>query len=139
MPPEGSSDVKLSAAPSVLHSIPGRLRLRLEPADADRGEEFARALLAREGVRRAVWNRRTRSLTIHYDPCGQETAALPANPRRRSEVDAPLLGRVDLSRLLISCVLAMVPLGPLESVMIALATSLLEEPRKRPETTGGRP
>ena len=41
--------------------------------------------------------------------------------------------------LLISCVLAMVPLGPLGSVMIALATSLLEEPRKRLETTGGRP
>jgi hypothetical protein len=40
---------------------------------------------------------------------------------------------------LISCVLALVPVGPLGSVAIALATSLLEGSGKPPETAGGRP
>jgi hypothetical protein len=46
-----SSTVRLSAVPIVRHAIPGRVCLRLEPPDADRGEEVARALAAQEGVR----------------------------------------------------------------------------------------
>jgi hypothetical protein len=129
--------VRLSAVPIVRHAIPGRVRLRLEPPDADRGEEVARALAAQEGVRRVVWNGLTRSLTIYYDPSGPERVGLPASSGQEARDEGPLLSRMDLGRLLFSCLLALVPVGPLGSVAIALATSLLEESRKRPVTAAG--
>jgi hypothetical protein len=50
---------------SVVHDIPGRLRLRLPPgANADGARE---ALGAESGVQACEWSPRTRSLLVRYD------------------------------------------------------------------------
>jgi hypothetical protein len=50
----------------VLHSIPGRLRVRIPPAAAV--EDLAAAVLQEEGVVGSRWSGRTRSLLVLYRP-----------------------------------------------------------------------
>jgi hypothetical protein len=60
-----------SAAPlrfRVVHSLPGRVRLRVAPESADRGEELARRLAGHPDVRSTRWTPAARSLTVEFDP-----------------------------------------------------------------------
>jgi heavy-metal-associated domain-containing protein len=79
----------------VAHSIPGRLRVRFEPREAD--PEVLAALLAqlshRPGVRSARYNPASGSVVVEYDPGALSEAALmgalpvvPAPAARETEV-----------------------------------------------------
>lgn len=52
---------------SVIHSLPGRVRLRVEPADAGAGEELATRLASHPSVATARWTAATRSLLVSFD------------------------------------------------------------------------
>src|SRR5262249_62403594 len=53
---------------TVVHRLPGRVRLRLDPADAHRGELIAAALGAHPEVTGVRWTPAARSLTVHFRP-----------------------------------------------------------------------
>jgi P-type Cu2+ transporter len=52
----------------VVHRLPGRVRLRLGPADAARGPDLAAAFDAHPSVRSVRWTAPARSLTVQFDP-----------------------------------------------------------------------
>ena len=125
----------LAASPQIVHSIPGRVRLRLHPADASRGAEVARALLARPGVTKVAWSLRTRSLTVQFDhrrQLGDVIASLRAG--RPSETTAAIAGSTadgfNWARVLLACALAFVPVGLFGGLVIALISSVIEESQR---------
>lgn len=52
---------------SVAHALPGRVRLRLAPADSRHGTAVAAAFAGRPGVRGVRWTGPNRSLTVWFD------------------------------------------------------------------------
>ena len=53
---------------AVVHQLPGRVRIRLDGADARRGDEVAAALRSHGRVRSVRWTAPARSLTVQFDP-----------------------------------------------------------------------
>ena len=113
---------------SIVHDIPGRLRLRL--ASVPGLEDLARELTAGAvpGVVDCVWSPRTGSLRIHYD-----RAALTAEPivdwvARRAAADKPEPERVP-SRSPVS--------GPRATFATALRATMVELNRRVTRVTGG--
>lgn len=126
--------IALSAAPSVVHAIPGRVRVRLCAADQHLGRAVANALAEYPDVQRVVWNPHVRSLTIHFDPrrpppelaTGLDRPRVPARLLGRAEADS-----LDWGKILMDCALALLPVGAVGGVAISLASSLIEERRRR--------
>src|SRR5215510_4095971 len=53
---------------TVVHRLPGRVRVRLDPADAPRGEMIVAALGLHPDVTAARWTAAARSITVHFHP-----------------------------------------------------------------------
>lgn len=53
---------------TVVHSLPGRVRLRIPQTERGLGEEFAARLAAHRLVTSTRWVEVARSLTVHFDP-----------------------------------------------------------------------
>ena len=71
----------------LVHDIPGRLRLRLPPAENE--PDVASALGREPGVTSATWSPRTRSLLIFYDAAVADRAALVRFVARQAQLDEP--------------------------------------------------
>src|ERR1700737_4880672 len=52
----------------VVHSLPGRVRLRLSPDGAAEGAGLADRLASHPAVRGSRWTAAARSLTVEFDP-----------------------------------------------------------------------
>ena len=76
-----------SGALTVVHALPGRIRLRL-PADAD-DDGLAEAVSVLDGVIGCTWSPRTRGLLVRYDPRVIEAAAIAGEVADHTGVDAP--------------------------------------------------
>ena len=76
-----------TAAVTVVHALPGRVRLRL-PAHAD-VEGLAQAVAGHEGVTASAWTARTRSLLVRFDPKTTDAAAIAEQVADYAGVDAP--------------------------------------------------
>ena len=76
-----------SAALAIVHTMQGRLRLRLSAAsDTDGVVEAIRGL---PGVRACTWNPRTRGLLVHYDPDATSADAIIEAVATHTGVAAP--------------------------------------------------
>src|SRR5215470_19987605 len=53
---------------TVVHRLPGRVRVRLDPADAPRGEMIVAALGLHHEVTAVRWTAAARSITVHFHP-----------------------------------------------------------------------
>ncbi len=123
------SGVRPFVHPEIAHSIPGRIRLKFAPHDSAQGYWLARRLLGHPAVHSATWNSAGRSLTVRYDE-GQEfqdiLETLPAPVEGREE--APVAERhIDWGKVAISCLMSLLPLGPVGNVAVAFVTSVFEQ------------
>jgi len=116
----------------VAHSIPGRVRLRLAPHDCAYAQALIRGLRAHPGVFDARWNPRGRSLIVLFDTTVQ-CVDLPWT-RSSPEAEATPGRQIDWARIVFSCLVSLIPLGPLTGVALAFVTSVIEQsaiPRPR--------
>ena len=94
---------------------------------------MARALLARPEVTKVTWSPRTRSLTVQFEPCRQ-LGQVTANPLTGHSpgTTGTIAGAdgFDWTRVLVACALAVLPVGPLGGLVIALISSLIEESQR---------
>lgn len=109
----------------VAHSIPGRVRLRLAPRDCAYAQVLILGLQAHPGVFDARWNRRGRSLIVLFDPTVQ-FVDLPWT-RSSPEAGATPGRQIDWAKIAFSCLVSLIPLGPLASVALAFVTSVVEQ------------
>jgi len=79
----------VSRALTVVHALPGRVRLRL-PATAD-DEGLTQAVSALDGVIGCTWSPRTRSLLVRYEPRVIEAATIADEVADHAGIDAPAL------------------------------------------------
>jgi hypothetical protein len=109
----------------LAHRLPGRVRLRLEPADVPNGRRLAARLRSHPSVSSAVWSEPNRSLTVQFDPtlCLPELFdSLPAKSSRAPrETDSAGL---DWGRIALACLLSLLPLGPIGGLGLTLATEI---------------
>jgi hypothetical protein len=59
---------------TVVHALPGRVRLRVPPRVDDEG--LAQTVSALEGVLACTWSPRTRSMLVRYDPQATDVATI---------------------------------------------------------------
>lgn len=117
--------------PRVVHSIPGRVRLRFENADPDQLRLLAGRFRAHPAVSAVSLSGPNRSLTVSFDRgrrLAELVASLPEEPaphlhRRRS--------RFDWRRLALSGLAAAIPLGPVGHVVLAVTTDVVEQVREQ--------
>jgi len=74
-------------AVSIVHDIPGRLRLRLPPGSSGAG--LSDAIDRLNGAQSSVWSPRTRSLLIRYDPSLLSPAEITRAVAEHADLDAP--------------------------------------------------
>ena len=76
---------------SVVHSLPGRVRIRLSSDDVAIGAHVARLLAEHQAVSAARWNAPARSLTITFDPETSSRAIIGSLPESLDDpgVEAP--------------------------------------------------
>ncbi|HEY4025810.1 MAG TPA: hypothetical protein VGO86_05205 [Candidatus Dormibacteraeota bacterium] len=119
--------------------MPGRVRLRFETADAGAARSLAARVPGHPAVRATWWVESIRSLTVAFDPArdiGDILAeAVTSQPLHPTEALAPRAG-LDWGRVVVSCLLALLPLGPLGSVAVAAIGAIVEQRRER---AGGWP
>jgi hypothetical protein len=72
---------------SIVHDIPGRLRLRLPPGASAAG--LGDLIDRLDGAQSSVWSPRTRSLLIRYDPSVLTPAAITRAVAEHADLDAP--------------------------------------------------
>ena len=72
---------------SVVHDIPGRMRLRLPPGASTEG--LGEALERLNGVHSTVWSPRTRSLLIRYDGSVVTPADITRAVAEEADLDEP--------------------------------------------------
>jgi Heavy metal associated domain 2 len=72
---------------TVVHALPGRVRLRV-PARAD-DEGLAQAVSALDGVAGCTWTPRTRSLLVRYEPAVIDTATIAERVAAHTGVATP--------------------------------------------------
>jgi hypothetical protein len=83
----GDEWVDAARALSIVHDIPGRLRLRLPPGATTAG--LGEALERLNGVQSSVWSPRTRSLLIRYDPSVLMPAEITRTVAEHADLDLP--------------------------------------------------
>jgi Cu2+-exporting ATPase len=111
---------------TVVHSLPGRVRLRLPNRDGQLGEELAERLGAHRLVSSTRWVEAARSLTVHFDvsvPFERIVNELPESPRRvlpPAEQRTPPLWRQFLTPA-VALAAAFTGYGMLARAVIALA------------------
>jgi len=124
-----ASGVQPLVHPEIAHSIPGRIRLKFAPHDSAQGYWLARKLLGHPAIHSATWNSAGRSLTVRYDADQEfqdilETLPEPVEGRE----EAPVAERhIDWRKVAFSCLMSLVPLGPVGNVAVAFMTSVMEQ------------
>jgi hypothetical protein len=83
----GDEWVDAPRALSIVHDIPGRLRMRLPPGATTAG--LGEALERLNGVQSSVWSPRTRSLLIRYDPSVLTAAEIKRTVAEDADLDLP--------------------------------------------------
>jgi Zn-dependent protease len=124
-----ATDVQALVHPEIAHSIPGRIRLKFAPHDSAQGYWLARRLVAHPAVHSATWNSAGRSLTVRYDAAQEFSHLLDTLPQVvEGREEAPAAERhIDWGKVFASCLVSLIPLGPLGNVAVAFATSVLEQ------------
>ena len=112
----------------VVHSIPGRVRLRFDREETGYAHALAGRLQAHPAVRSASWNANARSLIVRYEATHEfadliRTLPQPG-PEDHLEAEAP---GIDWAKVALSCLLTMLPLGTVGSVALTLAASISEQ------------
>ena len=74
-------------AVSIVHDMPGRLRLRLPPGASTAG--LADVIDRLNGARSSVWSPRTRSLLIRYDPSVLGPEEITRTVAEHADLDVP--------------------------------------------------
>jgi hypothetical protein len=120
-----TAGIQRSLDVEVAHSIPGRVRLRLAPHDCAYAQALILGLQAHPGVFAARWNPRGRSLIVLFDPTLQ-FVDLPWT-RSGPEAGAAPLRQIDWAKIAFSCLVSLIPLGPVTSVAFAFVTSVIEQ------------
>ena len=113
----------------IVHSIPGRVRLRFGREESATADALASRLRAHPAVRSASRNAHGRSLIVQYDAT-QEFADLIRTlppPRQRRDDRVHEAAGIDWGKVAFSCLLTMLPLGCIGSVALTLATAILEQ------------
>ena len=127
MPQPAAFKFRPSVDSRIVHSIPGRVRLRFEREESAYAQALASRLRAHPAVRSA--SRNARSLLVQYDATHEFAdliRTLPPPGRRQDdpELEAP---RIDWGKVAFSCLLTILPLGSLGSVALTVATSIVEQ------------
>ena len=113
----------------IVHSIPGRVRLRFDRQESTYAHALACRLRAHPAVRSASQNANGRSLIVQYDAAHDFTDLIRTLPQQGRSLDRPKPQPppVDWGKIAFSCLLSMLPLGPFGSVALTLVTSLAEQ------------
>lgn len=124
----------------VAHSIPGRIRLRFASADRDRVAAVAWKLSGHPSVIEVGWKPGGRSLIVRFDPAHDFDELLSILPSATfspaDEVQTP--PQIDWSKIALSCLLSLVPLGPLGNVALAFVSSYAEQASGQPRSRDAR-
>jgi hypothetical protein len=129
--PVGAREVMTQ--PRIVHSIPGRVRLRFDRRNSGEAPMLAQRLRGHAAVSSVRWSPSARSLTVEF---------LPAMTLRDVLLTAPLAAeclppapeparRLDWGRIWVACALALLPLGIAGSVALALATEIAGQANDR--------
>ena len=113
----------------IVHSIPGRVRLRFDRQQSTYAHVLACRLRAHPAVSSASRNANGRSLIVHYDAAHEFTDLIRTLPSHGRSLDdpEPQPRRIDWGKIAFSCLLSMLPLGLFGSVALTLVTSLVEQ------------
>lgn len=110
----------------IVHAIPGRVRVRCMDSAIGRG--LASRLRQLSAVRSVAWRESIRSLTVAFEPDTEwdtllvQASSVPVAVELVPSVSQP--ARPRWQKILLPCLLALVPLGPVGSVVLAAATSV---------------
>jgi hypothetical protein len=122
---------KLGAPPGrIVHSVPGRIRLRYDRAEESQALLFASQLAGHQAVTAISLRPRTRSLTVHFDPdCSFSnlTSTLPPVDSTPALAQTARGRDINWSRLAFNCLLSAIPFGPVAAVAVSLLTSIAED------------
>lgn len=112
--------------PIVVHSIPGRVRLRFDRRRVGEAPILAQRLLAHPAVSSVRWSPSARSLTVQFLSAMTLRDLLLTEPASGECLPAKCetARRLDWRRIAAACLLASLPLGVVASVALALATEL---------------
>lgn len=112
----------------IVHVLPGRVRFRFSRCCKEYGARLGARFGAHPDVRQVAWAASARSLTVHFDPRRSLDAILQGLPPDdgRTTLDAAP-AQFDWGRILVSCLLALLPLGPAGNVALTLAQGIVEE------------
>jgi hypothetical protein len=116
---------EINDQPAVVHSIPGRVRLRFDKRDSRQAATLVQRLSAHPAVWSVRWSPSARSLTIQYLPTMTLRELLltaPSGTRVHAEERSDR--RLDWGRVVAACLMASLPLGVLASVALALVTEV---------------
>ncbi len=119
--------------PVVVHSIPGRVRLRFPRRQVGEAPILAQRLLAHPAVSSLRWSPSARSLTVQFLPAMTLRDLLLTAPPSAECPAAKLetTRRLDWGRIAAACLLASLPIGVFASVALAVATELAGQARNR--------
>ena len=113
----------------IVHSIPGRVRLRFDREDGGYAHALACRLRAHPAVRSASRQANGRSLVVKYDAAHEFTDLIRTLPRRGRwpEGPEPEAPGVDWCKIVFACLLNVLPLGLLGGIALTLVTSIVEQ------------
>ena len=113
----------------IVHSIPGRVRLRFDREEGVYAHALACRLRAHPAVRSASRQANGRSLVVKYDAAHEFTDLIRTLPRGRGWPDdpEPETPGIDWCKIAFACLLNVMPVGLLGSVALTLITSMLEQ------------
>lgn len=113
----------------IVHSIPGRVRLRFEREESAYADALTSRLRGHPAVRSASQNVNGRSVIVQYDAAHEFAdliRTLPPPGRRRDDAELEVPG-IDWRKVAFSCLLTMLPLGSIGSVALTIVTSIVEQ------------
>ena len=124
---------EMIAQPRIVHSIPGRVRLRFDDRHAADAPTLALRLQAHPAVWSVRWSPAAHSLTIEFPPAlTLREVLLTAPPAAECIQSTPETARgLDWGRIAAACLLAALPVGVVASAALALVNEVAAQARDR--------
>jgi hypothetical protein len=121
----------------VVHALPGRVRLRFPACCARRGLRLASRLAVHPAVTRVIWRDPIHSLTVYFDADRPFSEVLDSLPQDGAapELTIEETPSVNWGKVVVSCALSLLPLGPAGNLALTFVTALMEERRRVREIT----